>query len=173
MEIWKDVINYEGLYLVSNTGKIKRNNKILKIYNNGNNYMSVCLSKNGNVKKFYIHRIVAQSFLENKENKKEVNHIDGNRQNNNLKNLEWVTRSQNHYHRYKVLKQRGVNYGKTGAKNWKSKPVFKFDFKGNFICEYPGVMEASRQTGIGESNIRCCIYNKQKTAGGYIWRYKK
>jgi len=179
MEIWKDIKGFESLYQASNTGLIKRmqgyqckKERILKQANNGFNYMAVSLSIGSKVKRFYVHRLVAETFLENNENKEEVNHIDGNRQNNNLSNLEWVTRSENHYHRYKVLKQRGVNFGKTGEKNWKSKPVVCFDNQGNLIKRYAGVMEAMRQTGINESSIRSVIYGKSKTAGGYIWEYE-
>ena len=157
-----------GIILSTKTGKAKP----LKPLDNGNGYLAVSLSKNGKVRRFYIHRLIAESFLENIEKKEEVNHIDGNRGNNSLSNLEWVTRSENHHHRYKVLGQRGVNYGKTGAKNWKSKPVLQYDKEMNFVAEYPGVMEAQRQTGISESNIRCVIYGRSKTAGGYKWEYK-
>jgi len=178
MEIWKEIKDYEN-YQVSTLGNVKRkkgyqskNERLLKPINNGKDYLSVTLSKNGTVKRFYIHRLVAKTFLENKENKKEVNHIDGIRINNKLTNLEWVTSSENHNHRYQVLKQKGVNYGKTGSKNWLSKEVCKFDLSGNLIQTYPAVMEAMRQTGIGESCIRNVIYGKQKTAGGYKWKYK-
>ena len=178
MEIWKNVIGYEDLYKVSSLGIIRRKigyqsktERVLKPLNNGNNYMSVALSKNGKVKRMYVHRIVCLSFYENSKNKKEVNHIDGNRQNNKSNNLEWVTRSENHFHRYKVLKQKGVNFGKTGSKNWRSKEVNQFSLEGVFLKKYPAVMSAMRDTGIGESNIRGCIYGRSKTAGGYKWQY--
>jgi hypothetical protein len=178
MEIWKNIENYEN-YQVSNLGRVKRKagyqsktERILSSINNGNDYLSFCLCKNGKAKRFYAHRLVALAFIENKENKEEVNHIDGIRTNNKLTNLEWVTRSENHLHRYIVLKQRGVNFGKTGAKNWKSKPVLKYTKEMKFLKEYAGVMEAQRQTKISESNIRNCIYGNSKTAGGFIWFYK-
>jgi len=178
MEVWKDVKGFEDYYQISNLGRLKRKigvqakkERILKQIDNGNGYKCVCLSKNGKILRMYVHRLVAINFLENKDNKEEVNHIDGVRSNNVLTNLEWVTRSENHYHRYKVLKQRGVNYGKTGEKNWKSKPVKKLDLNNNVLKIYPGVMEAMRQTGINESSIRSCIYGKSKTAGGYKWQY--
>lgn len=174
MEIVKSVVNYKDYY-VTNKGDVlsykKGYRKSLKQIDNGTGYMCVSLSKKGKVKRFYVHRLVAESFLENKHKKEEVNHIDGIRNNNKLSNLEWVTRSENHYHRYKVLKQKGVNYGKTGDKNWRSKPVIKFDLNNNYICKYDGVMEAQRQTGITESNIRSVIYGKSKTAGGFKWKY--
>ena len=178
MEIWKDVKGYEDIYKVSNLGRVKRligyqakKERILTQINNGSDYMGVSLCKNGKAKKLYTHRIVAESFINNPKSKDEVNHIDGNRQNNKLENLEWVTRSENHNHRYQVLKQKGVNFGKTGSKNWRSKPCLKFDLNGKLLIRYPGVMEAMRKTNINESNIRGAIKRKG-TAGGFFWKYE-
>lgn len=180
MEIWKDVKDYEGLYKVSNLGKVKRligvqckKERTLKVIDNGSGYLGVSLCKNSIVTRKYLHRIVADSFLTNDQEKEEVNHIDGIRSNNKLSNLEWVTRSENHKHRYDVLGQRGVNYGKTGEKNWRSKKVYKYTLSGDLICHYSAVLEAMRQTGINEASIRGCIYGRQKSAGGFKWKYEK
>jgi hypothetical protein len=175
MEVFKRIKGFDNYYEVSNLGNVRRLGSIknLKAINNGKDYLGVCLSINGKIKRFYIHRLVAIAFLNNKENKEEVNHINGVRTDNRLINLEWVTRSENHYHRYKVLKQRGTNFGKTGALNWSSKKVYKLDLNNNILQEYPAVMEAMRITGINEASIRSCIYGKQKTAGGFKWEYKK
>lgn len=177
MEIWKKIKNYEN-YEVSNFGNVKRtkgfqceSDRLLKKINNGNDYLFVNLSKNSIKKRFYVHRLVAFTFLETNKEKTEVNHIDGDKKNNNLCNLEWVTRSENQNHRYNVLKHKGSNTGKTGELNWKSKKVAKMDLFNNVIKEYPAVMEAMRITGINESCIRACIYGKQKTAGGFKWKY--
>jgi len=179
MEIWKDVKGYEGIYKVSNLGNVKRligvqckKERTLKVVDNGSGYLGVSLCKNSKAIREYVHRIVAISFLTNDKEKEEVNHIDGIRTNNKLSNLEWVTRSENHKHRYDVLGQRGVNYGKTGEKNWRSKKVYKLDLNNNILQEYPAVMEAMRITGINEASIRGCIYGKQETAGGFKWKYK-
>ena len=106
-EIWKPIKDYEKLYLVSNTGLIKSLNylnkgvtKLLKIQDNGTGYKYVFLQKNKTVNKMYVHRIVMQSFIGFSE--LEVNHKDLNRSNNNLENLEYVTRKQNHKHREKL-----------------------------------------------------------------------
>ena len=151
MEKWKDVKGYEGIYKISSKGRLKRligplakKERFLKVADNQSGYKFYTLCKNGKVKIMYAHRIVAMAFIPNPKNKEEVNHIDGDRSNNNLRNLEWVTRSENHHHRYKVLKQRGVNYGKTGALNWRSKKVLQLDMDGNLIREYPAVMEPMR-----------------------------
>ena len=99
MEIWKDIEGYEGLYAVSNTGKVYsyKSKKILR--SNATElrcgYINVLLTKDGKRKQKYIHRLVAQAFIPNPENKPEVNHIDHNPQNNHVDNLEWVTKNEN------------------------------------------------------------------------------
>lgn len=177
-EIYKDIPNFEGYYQASNFGNIKRlaiglvkKERVMCPMDNGRGYLSVPLCKQGTKKRYYVHRLVAAAFLSNYENKEEVNHIDGNRNNNTLSNLEWVTRSENHFHRYKVLKQKGVNYGKKGKDIWASKVVIMMDLQGNEIRRFHGNLEAMRETGIHESNIRSVIYGKSKTAGGYKWKY--
>jgi len=100
MEIWKDIKEYEELYKVSNLGNIKsckNNDKILKQCSTGR-YLIVHLSKNGISKNFYVHRLVASCFIENINNKNQVNHKDGNRLNNNSNNLEWVSSKENVNH---------------------------------------------------------------------------
>ena len=114
-EMWRDIKGYEGLYQVSNFGKVKslnksiiRNNgrkqtfkeKTLKEGLSGNGYYSVSLTKNGKGKTFNIHKLVAIAFIENKNNDKCVNHIDGNKLNNTVGNLEWVTSQENVKHAY-------------------------------------------------------------------------
>jgi hypothetical protein len=108
MEIWKDIINYEGLYQISNLGLVKSlkrksggrnyNESFLKhLLSNG--YYKVSLSKNGKVKTFPIHRLIAIHFIDNPKNLKCVNHIDHNRLNNSLNNLEWTSYRENNSYR--------------------------------------------------------------------------
>jgi len=93
---WKTIPNYEGFYEISNTGMVRnRFEKILRSYKEGNGYMRIELNKNGSAKKHSIHRLVAGAFLGKRELPYEVNHINGNRVDNNVENLEWLTRSQN------------------------------------------------------------------------------
>jgi hypothetical protein len=109
MEIWKDVVGYEGIYEVSNYGRVKRLETLVKNKNGyrlvkekilnipSHIYQSVFLS-NGKVKQQYVHRLVANAFIPNPLNKEQVNHKDGNKLNNNLSNLEWVTKAENQIH---------------------------------------------------------------------------
>lgn len=102
-EVWKDIEGYEGLYQVSNLGNVRSYNKgqqwnVLKPCVNTWGYEFVHLFKNKKVKNAVIHRLVAQTFICNPENKKCVNHIDGNKKNNHVKNLEWTTHGENNKH---------------------------------------------------------------------------
>ena len=106
-EIWKDIENYEGLYQVSNLGRIKsirkmKKQNILKL-GTRNTYNVINLMKNGKARSFQVHRLVAKAFIPNPENKPQVNHINGVKNDNRLENLEWVTRSENTIHAYRVL----------------------------------------------------------------------
>lgn len=109
MEQWKDVLGYEGVYQISNLGNVKRlstvlhdrfyKEKLLTIcHNSGTGYDFVCLRKNNRDKNFSVHRLVAQAFIPNPRNLSDVNHIDGNKRNNSVENLEWCTRSENLKH---------------------------------------------------------------------------
>ena len=116
MEIWKDIKGYEGIYKVSNLGiviriggNVKRKehlmyvpSKIMKPMDNGKGYLRIKLTINSKEKRIMLHRIIAEAFIPNPENKRCVNHIDGNKQNNLLYNLEWCTHSENSQHSIKI-----------------------------------------------------------------------
>lgn len=123
----KDVPEYEGIYAVTKNGKVwsyTKNNRSGKIHNGkylkeiigDGRYLTVNLSKQGKHRIFYIHRLIAMTFIKNPENKREVNHIDGNKINNNVKNLEWSTRKENNDHAIKT----GL-HDQWGEKNKKAK----------------------------------------------------
>lgn len=106
-EEWKDIIEYEGLYQISNLGRLKRfykngNFRIIKPLKDSIGYMMYGLSKNSKFKQFKIHRLVAIYFIPNLNNYPEVNHIDGNKDNYSIDNLEWCTRSQNMKHAHSL-----------------------------------------------------------------------
>ncbi len=109
MEIWKDIADYEGLYQVSNYGNVRRISRYgrkwvrnCKCKKTRDGYFESTLVKNSKPKSIRTHRLVAIAFCENPHNKKEVNHIDGNKRNNRADNLEWVTSSENQKHAYKL-----------------------------------------------------------------------
>lgn len=130
MEIWKNIPNYEGLYQVSNYGNIKSltrwdvnlrefvpSEKIITPTDNGNGYLIISLRKNRIRKNFYVHRLVAENFIENPNNKKYVNHLDYNRKNNNYLNLEWCTQKENVlYSINNMRKPKSVVTSNTGEK---------------------------------------------------------
>lgn len=178
-EIWKDISGYEGLYQVSNLGRVKslpkkvgarnawrkcdgyiQEERILKPQNGGWGYLKVGLYKNGEYKQRKVHRIVLETFrpVYNME-ELDVNHNDENKQNNNLDNLCWVTPSQN------------VNWGTRNERVAKanSKPVFCEELN----REFANLTIASRETNTQLTTLCCCLKGKYKTAGGYHWRYIK
>jgi hypothetical protein len=185
-EIWKDINGYEGYYQVSSLGNVRsldrkrrvRNGKYVlckgkKLKNSkGTHYYRVRLSIEGKSKGFNIHRLVAKAFIHNPHNKKEVNHIDGNKLNNNLENLEWVTKSENEKHKYSVLGYKSPMNGKFGRNNPKTRKVIQYDKLGNLINIFYGLRSAFNKTNINMGDISMCCNNKLKTAGGYIWKYK-
>lgn len=122
MENWKDIPEYEDFFMISDHGNIfsKRTNKVLKIHVNKQGYCTVSTRIGGRTGKavcFKIHRLVALLFLDNSENKPEVNHKDGNKQNNHHENLEWVTSSENMQHAY----DNGLANARSGETNTQSK----------------------------------------------------
>ena len=131
-EIWKDIKGYEGWYKISNLGRVKslkkwcgnkysikwiKEENILSPTDNGNGYLIIGLRKDTKKKNFYIHRLVAEHFIENNLNKEEVNHIDFNKRNNIVSNLEWCDRKENVEHsRINMFKQHNTKTGRTGEK---------------------------------------------------------
>ena len=166
-EEWRDIEGYEGLYQVSNLGRVKSlnyrgckgNTSILKPRLTKKGYETINLCKDGKVKNVKIHRLVARTFIPNPNNYSQVNHKDENKTNNNVKNLEWCTNKYN------------LNYGtrnKRAAKTMGKK----------IVCVatgeiFNGIREASRKYNIDRSDISKCCQGKRKTAGGYKWEYFK
>lgn len=114
-----------------------------------------------------VHRLVADAFIPNPNNKPQINHKDGNKLNNNILNLEWVSNSENQLHRRYVLGQKQP----TGASDPRSKTILQIR-DGVITKEFVGIHEAERQTGIKRQNITACCKGKVKSAGGFQWKYK-
>lgn len=117
-EIWKDITGYEGLYQVSNGGRILslRTNKIMSSTKDSKGYYKITLSNNAKCKTLRVHRIIADAFINKINGKEFINHIDGDRANNSISNLEWVSKSENALHSYKTLKNKTHNRGFTDEK---------------------------------------------------------
>lgn len=188
-EIWKDVKGFEGHYQISNIGNIKSlkritrighgakrltPEKIMKLHVNKVGYVQANLCKGKICRKTSAHRLVAEEFTPNPENKPCVNHKDGNKSNNSVENLEWCTVAENNKHAFDVLNKKLVPYwkGKTGSQNASSKAVLQYNLDGTLIAKHGGLSEAERTTGINHRLISCACRGIQKTSGGYKWEFK-
>ena len=160
-ELWKDILCTNGTYEVSNLGNVrnKKNGKILKPRTRSDGYMVVQLCICGVSKTYYVHRLVATEFIENRFNLRCVNHIDENKQNNNVSNLEWCTAMINNNHG-----TRGKRISKT-----LSRKVMQYDFDGNVVKIWGSVKEATETLKI--RNISQACRGLRKKAGGYKWGY--
>lgn len=155
-------LNYKG----------NESEKILKNSKTSNGYLSVSLSKDKNRKTVKVHRLVAETFIPNLENKSQVNHIDGNKENNNIKNFEWVTDKENKNHAYKLgLIDKNILMKCNKNKERRcTKEVLQINKENKkIINRWNSIKEASIQTNICRVSISNCINGKLKTAGGYIW----
>ena len=165
-EIWKDIVDYEGLYQISNQGRVKSlkygKERIMKPGNNGDGYLFVWLWKNGERKKYKIHRLVAQAFLHNPNNLPQVNHKDEDKTNNKVDNLEWCSSKYN------------INYGTRNQRcvDKISKPVLKYSKNGELIKEWKSLADVERNLGYFKTNISNCCTGRYNSAYGFIWKYK-
>lgn len=187
-EIWKDIKGFEGRYQVSNYGRVKSLARIVKRGQNGyRNVKETILSPRTDTKRGYqtisirihpkrynlsLHRLVAETFIPNPNNYPVINHIDGNPSNNNVNNLEWCTQSYN------------VKYSYTNG-NAKPTPgcfkkgniphniirVSQYSLNNTYIATFDSILEASKKTNTNSICIGYCCKGKQKTSGGYIWKY--
>jgi hypothetical protein len=181
-EIFKDIEGFEGLYQISNYGRVYsvKSGKFLKAQKHTNDYRQVNLHKDAKQKTYTIHRLVAQAFIPNPSNLPQINHKDENPSNNHVSNLEWCSASYNN--NYGSRTERAIpkmvqnpNYQATREKSGKpKKPVLQFTRQGEFVAEYSSTREAERQTGINQASIsQCCRGVKHyNSASNYLWRYK-
>jgi hypothetical protein len=187
-EIWKDIKGYDQYYQVSNLGRVRskdrminnprglsyfKRGRILKSELDRYGYPQVSLCINQKRKAFKIHRLVANAFIQNPENKPNINHINFITNDNSIFNLEWCTQKENAIHSYK-------NGRLHPLKKWEnifsydhpaSKEVAQYDLEGKFINKYGSVSEANRITKIHIGNISSVCNGKKKMAGGYKWKY--
>ena len=184
MENWKDIKGYEGLYQVSDLGRVKSlerdayfpngtfhhhvEEKILVPNSNGNGYLHVQLCKNGEKKQKYVHRLVAMAFIPNPENKPQVNHKDEVKTNNAVDNLEWCTSAYNVNYGTKIERQKQTY--KDNYKNGKNKVVKKV-FCVELNKTFDSITRAKEELGIDASKITKVCKGKAETAGGFHWKY--
>lgn len=139
-------------------------------------YLRICLRKANKSYIHSVHRLVAQTFIPNPENKPCVNHISGNKTDNSVKNIEWCDYSENMRHAYHVLgiKPSKTGLGKFGKLHARSKIIQQVK-NGKIIAEYYGALEVERKTGIKSSHIHSCCRKEYgyKSAGGFEWKYKQ
>lgn len=192
-EIWKNIKNYEGLYQVSNLGRIKRLSKEVNYKNNdtrtlkekvltpciSKKYYQVVLTKNHKEKTYLLHRLVAEAFIPNPENKPEVNHINANVNDNSVNNLEWNTRLENMQHAVKnnllnVKKgKKHYMYHKYGKEHRNSKEIIQLTIDNKIIKKWDSLADVERNLNIKASNICKCLKKERETAGNYKWKYIK
>ena len=166
-EVWKEVVldkvdqskvDISKKYFISNLGRYKNASGIIteKYKVNDNGYMRVFIY----YKTYSLHRLVALAFIENPENKSQVNHKDGNKLNNAISNLEWCTNQENQIHKVQ-----------TGLGNNFTRKITQYDLKMDKIKDFDSIVGASKELNIGKSNIRGVLSGYRKTAGGFIFKY--
>lgn len=186
-EEWKDIPYSNRLYQISNYGRIRRiehnrvssrynkkgrlyKSKILKATTNKQGYVNFQLyTIGGLMKTFKVHRLVAELFIPNPYNKEQVNHIDGNKQNNRIDNLEWCTNGENGKHAWDC----GLRTRRIGKDNKFSVIIEQYDKNGNYVKTWDSIADITRNLGISHSLITATCQGKQKTSHGYIWKYKE
>ena len=184
-EIYKDILEYEGLYQISNLGNVRsfhqyrydeKQKKIIHYWSpiksrvsgvNGNQYLAVRLTKNKIFLNHRVHRLVASVFCKKTEGYNVVNHIDGNKLNNNSENLEWCTSSYNTIHAFNTGLR--IPTGKYG-KHPRSKKIERIDRVTGEIKKYDSMKRAADELNVDYANISACISGRAKTAYNYEWR---
>lgn len=186
-EIWKDIEGFKDLYMVSNFGNVKSLDRIIlhmgrwgkmnkkpisgkKIISNPNRdgYLKVSLGNGVKAKTFPVHRLVAVAFIPNLQNKRTINHKDGNKLNNNDCNLEWNTYSENMTHAFRT----GLKKQKSGQENKRSIPISQFTKEGVWVKDWSCAREVGRSGAMGQGNIHRALKGKLKSAYGFIWKLK-
>ena len=175
-EIWKDIPNFEGLYKISNIGNIASNikisgkSKILKQSRSSTGYFHVQLYKDGKAYTCNVHRLVASAFIPSIEGKPQINHKDGNKANNSVDNLEWVSASENQIHSINNgLRSKSPMTDRKGKDNPNSKTILQYTINGSFVQEWASIADIARNFHCNASSISACVNGRNKTAKGYMW----
>lgn len=185
-EIWKDIPGYENWYQASSRGRIRSLNREI-IKSNGwkqlwpgrilrpsvstNKYLMVVLTKMGVRRSYTVHRLIISSFIENVDFKIDVNHIDSNKMNNSIDNLEYATRSENMRHAYSSGGLTGKCKGRLGRESPLSKKLVQRDDTGSVLNVFYGTAEAHRVTGLPQPGISCACNKPDVKYKGFYWNY--
>lgn len=167
-EEWRP-LDFDARYEISNTGKVRnvKTMRLLKQTLNKDGYLTLSFKINDKYTSKFVHKLVANAFIPNPNNYTEINHIDEDKSNNCVENLEWCSRQYN------------INYGERNAKasnkmKGKSKYIYhKLDDEGNILASYPTSILAAEDNFVDESSIRACIYGKSKTSAGFHWKRER
>lgn len=167
MEIWRDIPNTNGQYKVSNTGKVMtvRTGRILTPVIDARGYERVCLFKSERDRRYKVHRLVALAFVPNPDGKKQVNHIDGNKRNNCVSNLEWVTNEENMHH----SRANGLHDGHQRFCDSKKKRIIATFIESGEEFVFESILSAKKT--IGTSHIQEVLKGIRSEAKGYTFRY--
>lgn len=187
-EIWKDVVGYEGLYMISSMGCVKSvdrqvwkgkgydflKGQILKAGVGRVGYPYVVLCQNGRKKTYYVHKLVALAFIPNPDNKPQIDHINTIKTDNRVENLRWVTRKENMNNPITKVRmcQNSHMKGKKSSSCYQAKPIVQLSIYGDYIRTWAAIIDVYRELGISDGNINMVIKGKRNHAGGYKWMYK-
>lgn len=185
-EVWKDIEGYPH-YKVSSLGNVMSNHKgkwrLLKLNHQYAGYLRVTLFNNSGPKTKRVHRLVAEAFIPNTENKETVDHINGIRTDNSVENLRWCSIKENnsaelsvHNKRMKRIEYfsdvKNIEKHRTILGNLMGRPILQYSLSGEFIREHDSISSAARCIEKGNSSICDCCKGKRKSAYGYVWKYK-
>lgn len=192
--MWKIIPGTDELYLASEEGQIMsadrdrlyrtrsakgtytRKGRILKQPLNSHGYPCVTIKfKDGSQQVIQVHQLIARTFIPNPNNLPQINHIDGNKQNNHVNNLEWCSARDNLLHAFRTGLNKGSHHmkGKCGRLHVNSIPVVAYNFDGSIYKEFESCCIAAKCLNMSSSShISACLHGKRKTAGGYMWRFK-
>lgn len=169
-EIWKDIPWYEWIYQASNLWNIfniRNNRKLIPSVHNSW-YLQIWLSNNWKISNLLHHRVIWLTFLNNIENKSQINHINWNKHDNRVENLEWNTQSENMLHSYNTLWNKPANKWKFWILNYNAKKINQYDLQGNFIKTWNSWADIHRELWVSRSGISSCCNWK----GNYSWWFK-
>lgn len=173
IEEWKDIEGYEGLYQISSLWDIRNNRSKLKVRISGKWYFRINLYKNSLKITKTIHKLVAQAFIQNPENKPIINHKNWIKTDNRVENLEWCTVSHNNYESYRLWlsKIKKPMLWKFWKDHPRSKVVIQYSLEWVFIREWQNARHSERELLINNRHISECCNWRRKSAGWFIWRF--